>query len=65
MYLPTTVIVLPRQAHLSSLVNDLKGTVVGWLKGMLLGHKISDVLPKSRLNNLLDIYHQYAVRGCS
>lgn len=58
MYLPATVIVLPRQAHLSSLVNNLKGKEGGWLKGMLLGHKISDVLPKSRLNNLLDIFHQ-------
>lgn len=43
MCLPTIVIVLSRQAHLSWLVNNLKGKGGGWFKGVLLGHRISDV----------------------
>jgi len=58
MYLPTIVIVLSWQAHLSWLVNNLKGKEGGWLKAVLLGHRISDVLPKSRPNHLLESYHQ-------
>lgn len=40
MYLPTIVIVLSGQAHLSWLVNNLKGKGGGWLKGVLLGHNL-------------------------
>lgn len=43
MYLPAIVIVLSGQAHLSWLVNNLQGKGGGWLKGVLLGHRISDV----------------------
>lgn len=43
MYLPAIVIVLSGQAHLSWLVNNLKGKGGRWLEGVLLGHRIFDV----------------------